>query len=260
MLAALRQAEQTAQQRHEEHLQREIADVERAIEQTKNESVDVNSIALPRGLHRANTHQDGSGWVAQHAGCQRYFGNDLNDGERRALLAALKCRKRHLQGHGCPKCNDGGRGWEEFQKQENQRLKVKRIDRFIKEVEAGREVTLPNGIGVHRPTYSKTTWRMSHKAPGRPQCRIPFTYGTVDYPTSMDALLAALQCKRQHLVDGQCVECAQPADMHDTEEAEEAGPQLTGRDGRQLAAINAALGVIKNGEVPPLKGTEIFPF
>jgi len=68
----------------------------------------------------------------------------------------------------------------------------------------------------------------------------------------MEALLAALLRKRQHLEDGECGECAPSVDMHDTEEA---GPQLTGLDGRQLTAVEAALDVIAKHELPPLKKT-----
>ncbi|CEM12180.1 unnamed protein product [Vitrella brassicaformis CCMP3155] len=243
----------TAKQRYEEYQKREIGHVEKAIEETKNESVNVDSITLSRGVARSNSHGQTGGWFSRHSTCQRHFGNHLHGGEKGALLAALECRLRHLQGHGCPKCNDGGSGWEEFQKRETQRLKVERIDSFIQVVEAairdGRQETPPHGIGVsHVPP---STWRMSHKEHGRPRCEIPFTAGTVSYPTSMEALLR----KRQHAVEGGCDECAPSARMHDNEEA---GPQLTKRNRRMMTSIDAALEVIDNGDVPTsLKNTGV---
>jgi len=114
----------------------------------------------------------------------------------------------------------------------------------------------------HRAAH-KRHW-MTHQSTTHPPCKIPFTYGTVNYHTSMDALLAALKRKRQLLEGGGSVEGAQSTDIDDTEEAQEDLPQLaeedlaqlTTRGKNQLATIKAALRVIKTQrKEPPLKNT-----
>ncbi|CEM11683.1 unnamed protein product [Vitrella brassicaformis CCMP3155] len=104
---------------------------------------------------------------------------------------------------------------------------------------------------------TSSTWVMSHERHGG-RCKITFTPGASrGGSTSMEALLKALELKRQHLLTGKCAVC----DTSPARGDEEGDANLTTRDRRQLAAINAALGVINTQrEVPPTFGTGCFVY